>query len=188
MARQQLLPLYAVVLVIFSLALTCSASTYVVGGTSGWDISTDLDTWTLGKRFHVGDVLLFQYSSSHSVVELAPQDFDGCNMSNPISSSSMGNTSIPLTTPGDRFFVCGNKLHCLGGMKLQVTVEDNGSAAPSPAPTMEPGAPGSHPRPSTKSNNPSSIVPSIAFVHDESNSVVVVYLGFVASLMWVAYV
>ncbi|KAK6925741.1 Phytocyanin domain [Dillenia turbinata] len=188
MARQQLLPVCAVVLVIFSLALTCSASTYVVGGNSGWDISTDLDSWTLGKRFLVGDVLLFQYSSSHSVMEVVPQDFDGCNMSNPISSSSTGNTSIPLTAPGDKFFVCGNKLHCLGGMKLQVTVDDNRSAAPAPAPAMEPGAPGSHPRPSTKSDNPSSVVPSIGFVHDGSVSVVVVFLGFMASFMWIASV
>lgn len=35
----------------------CNATTYFVGDTSGWDISSDLDSWTLGKRFSVGDVL-----------------------------------------------------------------------------------------------------------------------------------
>lgn len=35
----------------------CNATTYFVGDTSGWDISSDLDSWPLGKRFSVGDVL-----------------------------------------------------------------------------------------------------------------------------------
>lgn len=45
------------VLVILSLALTCTATSYTVGDTSGWDISTDLGTWEKGKTFYVGDVL-----------------------------------------------------------------------------------------------------------------------------------
>lgn len=35
----------------------CNATTYFVGDTSGWDISSDLESWPLGKRFSVGDVL-----------------------------------------------------------------------------------------------------------------------------------
>lgn len=35
----------------------CNATTYFVGDSSGWDISSDLDSWTLGKRFSVGDIL-----------------------------------------------------------------------------------------------------------------------------------
>ena len=45
------------VLVILSLALTCTATTYVVGDSSGWDISTDLETWEQNKTFYVGDAL-----------------------------------------------------------------------------------------------------------------------------------
>lgn len=36
---------------------SCTATTYIVGDSSGWDISTDLDTWSQGKRFFVGDLL-----------------------------------------------------------------------------------------------------------------------------------
>lgn len=47
-----------VLVVIFGFAfIRCNATTYIVGDTSGWDISTDLDTWSQGKRFFVGDVL-----------------------------------------------------------------------------------------------------------------------------------
>lgn len=46
------------VLVVLGFALTCSAATlYIVGDSSGWDISTNLDTWANGKNFTVGDVL-----------------------------------------------------------------------------------------------------------------------------------
>ena len=46
-----------VLVIIGGLALSCNATTYIVGDTSGWDISTDLDAWSQGKRFYVGDVL-----------------------------------------------------------------------------------------------------------------------------------
>lgn len=46
-----------VILVILAIAYSGSATNYLVGDNSGWDISTDLDTWLLGKRFIVGDVL-----------------------------------------------------------------------------------------------------------------------------------
>lgn len=38
-------------------AITCSATTYTVGDTSGWDISTNLETWVADKKFNKGDVL-----------------------------------------------------------------------------------------------------------------------------------
>lgn len=43
--------------VILGFSSTCTATTYMVGDNSGWDISTDLDSWTTGKQFQVGDVL-----------------------------------------------------------------------------------------------------------------------------------
>lgn len=48
---------------LFSFAImTCSATTYTVGDSSGWDISTNLDTWIADKNFKVGDAL-GKYSS-----------------------------------------------------------------------------------------------------------------------------
>ncbi|KAJ1404804.1 Cupredoxin [Sesbania bispinosa] len=44
--------------ILFSFAIaTCSATTYIVGDNSGWDISTNLDTWVADKKFNIGDVL-----------------------------------------------------------------------------------------------------------------------------------
>ncbi|KAG2334864.1 hypothetical protein Bca52824_006044 [Brassica carinata] len=148
--------------IIFGILVTrrCNATTYFVGDTSGWDISSDLDSWPLGKRFSVGDVLMFQYSSTHSVYEVAKDNFQSCNTTDPIRTFINGNTTIALSKPGDRFFVCGNRLHCFAGMRLQVNVEGNG---PSPAPVGAPqAAPAGILQPSSKTNNPATGVASSA--------------------------
>lgn len=44
-------------LIVFGFAITSNANTYTVGDNSGWDISTNLDTWEQDKKFVVGDVL-----------------------------------------------------------------------------------------------------------------------------------
>lgn len=44
-------------LVILSVALTINAANYMVGDSSGWDISSNLDTWPQDKAFKVGDTL-----------------------------------------------------------------------------------------------------------------------------------
>ncbi|KAH7839210.1 hypothetical protein Vadar_001275 [Vaccinium darrowii] len=163
------------------LALTCRATLYNVGGSSGWDISSDLDTWTQDKKFVVGDVLVFQYSSSHSVQEVTKESYQGCNTTNVLQSSSTGNTSFPLTSPGDRYFICGNQLHCFGGMKLHVTVKNNPAAAPAPAP--EAAGTSSTTLPSSKTDTPSAVssgsVP--VFVRGGVDSIVLALMGLVAS-------
>ncbi|CAI9767597.1 unnamed protein product [Fraxinus pennsylvanica] len=158
MAMDKLLIISGLVLIEY--ALTCGATQYVVGDNSGWDISTDLDTWAKDKRFTVGDDLLFQYSSSHSVSEVTKQNYKGCNTTNVLQSGSNGNTSFALSSPGDRYFICGNRLHCYAGMKIHVNVEkDEGAGSPIEAPKARPGT--TLPPPSSKSNKPD--IPSSAF-------------------------
>ncbi|CAJ1976582.1 unnamed protein product [Sphenostylis stenocarpa] len=112
-----------------------SATIYTVGDSSGWDISTNFDTWIADKKFKVGDALVFQYSSGQSVEEVTKESFDRCNTTNVLATYRNGNTTVPLTKGGDRYFVSGNKLYCLGGMKLDVHVEgDDKSLAPTLAP------------------------------------------------------
>ncbi|KAG2262870.1 hypothetical protein Bca52824_069949 [Brassica carinata] len=130
-----------------SVITRCNATTYFVGDTSGWDISSDLESWTLGKRFSVGDVLMFQYSSTHSVYEVAKDNFQRCNSTDPIRTFTNGNTTVALSKPGDRFFLCGNRLHCFAGMRLQVNL---GAA---PVGILQP---------SSKKNNPATGVASSA--------------------------
>ncbi|KAG9454450.1 hypothetical protein H6P81_007354 [Aristolochia fimbriata] len=157
--------------------LNCSATVYNVGDTSGWDISTDLGSWVAGKEFKVGDVLSFQYSSLHSVIEVGKDNFDSCSASSALQSSRGGNTSIPLTSPGPKYFICGTVSHCLGGMKLEVNVNGNDAASPADGPTSpetsEEAPPSSLTRPSTRRNNPGT--PSSAFSHSVTDSLMVVW-------------
>ncbi|XP_074375313.1 chemocyanin-like [Apium graveolens] len=157
-------------LVILSVSSECTASTYMVGGTSGWDISTNLDSWTTDKQFNVGDVLVFVYSSTHSVWKVNKDNYETCNTKNLRESGNQGNSSFTLTEPGDSYYICGNKLHCLGGMKLKVTaIGDSNSTVESPAESpVSAQAPKSGgrvsnlPRPLSKNNKPSNVVPSSA--------------------------
>ncbi|PIN22602.1 hypothetical protein CDL12_04683 [Handroanthus impetiginosus] len=136
------------------LTLTCSATLYLVGDSGGWDISTDLDSWAKDKTFSVGDTILFQYSRYHSVSEVTKENYNGCNTTNVLDSNSSGNTSFVMKRPGDRYFVCGNRLHCLGGMKLHVNVVGNETASPVGAPQAQPRV--ALPPGSSKSNNPAN--------------------------------
>ncbi|CAO2838919.1 unnamed protein product [Amaranthus hypochondriacus] len=158
------------------LIIACGATTYMVGDTAGWDISSDLDSWVADKRFVVGDVLVFQYSSSgDSVCELTKQEFTRCDTNNAARRSTSGNTTFSLTKPGDRYFACCNQLYCLGGMKLQVHVESNSTnASPVGAPVAAPGPVGLLPR-TSKSNNP--VLSSAEFVK-VVNPFVLFFLGF----------
>ncbi|KAL1561197.1 stellacyanin-like [Salvia divinorum] len=173
MGNNLLLSITAAFLLLY--CLRCSATVYTIGDSSGWDISTDLDSWLNDKTFYTGDTLLFQYSQYHSVSEVAEGNYKGCNMTNVLQSSSNGNTTFALTRPGERYFVCGNRLHCLGGMKLHVHVVEN-QTVPGPvgAPTEQPG--GSLPPGSSKSDEPSS---SVSFVNPASLEALL--LSFIAS-------
>ncbi|XP_014513213.1 stellacyanin [Vigna radiata var. radiata] len=153
---EKLLLLYCSLLFCFAtITFTCSATTYTVGDSSGWDISTNLDTWITDKKFKVGDVLVFQYSSGQSVEEVTKENFETCNTSNVLATYGNGNTTVPLRKGGDRYFVSGNKLYCLGGMKLHVHVEDDDDKLI--APTIAPKAvAGSDENTVTLPNSPSS--------------------------------
>ncbi|XP_019089905.1 PREDICTED: mavicyanin-like isoform X2 [Camelina sativa] len=128
----------------------CNATTYFVGDSSGWDISSDLESWTS----------VFQYSSTHSVYEVDKNNYQNCNSRDAIRAFTNGNTTVSLSQPGDRFFVCGNRLHCFAGMRLRVNVEGNG---PSQAPVGSPQASAAGIlQPSSKKNNLATGVASSA--------------------------
>ncbi|XWS60149.1 hypothetical protein CRYUN_Cryun07bG0009800 [Craigia yunnanensis] len=179
-------------LAVFCFALTSDAATYVVGDTSGWDISTDIDSWASGKIFNVGDVLSFQYSSYHSVCEVTKESYKSCNTTDTLRTFSNGNTTVTLSNAGARYFVCGNKLHCLGGMKLQVNVEDDKTSSTVGAPEAQPGAklpqPGAtlpQPGASSKSNNPSTVIPtSSGYIIDGIESLIIAFLCLTATKLF----
>ncbi|KHN10810.1 Blue copper protein [Glycine soja] len=68
------------------------AEQHVVGGSQGWDESTDFNSWVSGRTFMVGDQRVFKYSSLHSVVELGSEsEYKNCNIGNAVNSMSSGN-------------------------------------------------------------------------------------------------
>nr|AAR15473.1 Cu2+ plastocyanin-like [Olimarabidopsis pumila] len=166
----------------------CNATTYFVGDSSGWDISSDLESWTSGKRFSPGDVLMFQYASTHSVYEVAKDNYQSCNTTEAIRTFTNGNTTVALSKPGDRFFVCGNRLHCFGGMRLQVNVEGNNG--PSQAPVGSPQAvTAGILQPSSKKINPATGVASSAVRFNGSGwrgsmGIFVYFMVFAFPLLW----
>ncbi|KAG2712271.1 hypothetical protein I3843_04G108800 [Carya illinoinensis] len=139
------------------------AVNYTAGGqTGGWDTTTNLQTWASSQSFLVGDNLIFQYAPNHDLLEVSKTDYDSCQASNPIQSYSGGTTTIPLSSPGKKYFICGTLGHCSQGMKVEIdTLAGSASAAASPsanppASLVTPLVPTPAPESATSSETPAS--------------------------------
>ncbi|KAH7859586.1 hypothetical protein Vadar_002934 [Vaccinium darrowii] len=133
MAMLRTLTGLAVIAVIINAAM---ATTYTVGSPNGgWDTSTNLAQWAAAQNFTVGDSLAFSYASNHDVVEVPKTDYDSCTSTNSIQTYSGGNTIIPLSSPGKRYFMCGTFGHCSQGMKVEI---DTLAATTPPATALAP--------------------------------------------------
>ncbi|KAK1304890.1 hypothetical protein QJS10_CPB11g01157 [Acorus calamus] len=109
-------------------------ATLTVGGSGGgWDQTTDLATWASGQTFTVGDSLVFQYSSLHDVMEVTNADYNACQTSSPLKTYNDGKSTVTLSSPGKRYFICGTAGHCSGGMKLEVNTVSAATATPTPS-------------------------------------------------------
>ncbi|XP_073010777.1 mavicyanin [Typha latifolia] len=109
-----------------------SATVHTVGDSSGWTTGFDYSSWAAGKTFVVGDSLFFNYASgAHTVNQVSSGDYTSCSTANSINSDSSGETTLPLSTAGTHYFICGVPGHCSGGMKLAVTVAAAASTTPS---------------------------------------------------------
>ncbi|KAG6435064.1 hypothetical protein SASPL_106714 [Salvia splendens] len=129
------------------------AAKHTVGGSQGWDESTDFDTWASAQTFKVGDELEFKYSSLHSVAELPSESaFKKCDIGVASNSLTGGDNKVKLTKAGTRYFACGTSGHCEQGMKVKITTVA-ADASPSPASPTDgsatPAAPDASPSPPT---------------------------------------
>ncbi|KAA8548225.1 hypothetical protein F0562_004514 [Nyssa sinensis] len=99
------------------------ATQHVVGGSKGWDESTDFSSWASGQTFKVGDQLVFKYTPGlHSVVELTGESaYKSCDIGSAVDSLNGGNNVIKLSKAGKRYFACGTMGHCGQGMKVKIT-------------------------------------------------------------------
>jgi len=126
----------AVAMAMMVLPYNCMAANYTVGDGQGWKLSVNYTNWTSDKTFHVGDNLIFTYlSTSHDVEEVSESAYTSCSTSNALQTYTGGSNTIPLNTTGGRYFICGIAGHCLGGMKVDITVTAASSnSTPSPPP------------------------------------------------------
>ncbi|XP_037426101.1 mavicyanin-like [Triticum dicoccoides] len=131
---------------------TASAVTYNVGEQGGWTLNTDYSSWVSGKKFNVGDEIVFKYSSAaHDVVEVSKAGYDSCSIDGAINTFKSGNDVIPLSATGTRYFICGITGHCsptaAASMKVMIDVASGSSSPSSPMPAAGPGASNSPPAP-----------------------------------------
>ncbi|OAY72125.1 Blue copper protein [Ananas comosus] len=149
-------------LLLMSCASWGSATVYTVGDSSGWTLGVDYSAWNSGKTFVVGDSLAFNYApGAHTVNEVSSGDYSSCSTSKAISSDNSGSTTVPLTTSGTRYFVCGVAGHCGGGMKLAVNVAPGSSSSSPSTPSTTPSTtpPPHHPSITTPPHHPSTTSP-----------------------------
>ncbi|XP_030462479.1 uclacyanin 1-like [Syzygium oleosum] len=133
-----------------------AAASYTVGGSGGWDTSTDFQTWASSQKFIVGDTLVFRYTPTHDVTEVTKADYDSCQATSPIKTSTGGSTTVSLTSPGKRYFICATPGHCAAGMKLEVdTLAATSSPPPAIPTTPPPASPATPPRRSPAASPPS---------------------------------
>ncbi|KAG0454092.1 hypothetical protein HPP92_025396 [Vanilla planifolia] len=173
-------------LVALCLLAACEATVYVVGDTAGWDISTDLASWPGGKIFKLGDVLLFLYSQIHTINQVEKNGYDNCNATNALLSRSDGNTSVPLTTTGENYFICGTLSHCLGGMKLHIHVTNNPTPPPAATklpPEMAPTSPLTQTPGSSNNNELPTLVNGLAFGRT-SDHLFMAFCWSIAGFFW----
>ncbi|KAM7506505.1 hypothetical protein LguiA_016958 [Lonicera macranthoides] len=141
----------------FLLTREASAAQHMVGGTQGWDESTDFSSWVSGQTFKVGDQLVFKYSGMHSVVELANESaYKNCDIGSSVDSMNGGNSVVKLNKAGTRYFACGTMGHCDQGMKVKITTV---SADSSPSTTSTTSTPSSSSSTTTSASAPSTCRP-----------------------------
>ncbi|XP_038896399.1 early nodulin-like protein 2 [Benincasa hispida] len=101
------------------------AYTFYVGGKDGWvlDPSESYDNWANRNRFQVNDVLVFKYArGSDSVLVVSKEDYDKCDLNNPVVKLEDGNSEFKFDRSGAFYFVSGKPGSCENGQKLVVVV------------------------------------------------------------------
>ncbi|KAG7948728.1 hypothetical protein I3843_13G023100 [Carya illinoinensis] len=128
------MPIFTLLILVLAAPAVVYGAQHVVGGSAGWSQTTNYSTWAVGETFTVGDTLVFNYDSTHKVDEVRQSDYTNCNSGNAIASHQGGSTTINLSSPGYKYFICPTSGHCALGMKLAVNVVA-ASTTPSPLPS-----------------------------------------------------
>ncbi|KAK9676827.1 hypothetical protein RND81_11G104100 [Saponaria officinalis] len=134
---------------------------FYVGGKDGWVLnpSESYSHWAGRNRFQVNDTLLFKLKKGEDSVLIVTKDnYNECNVNNPISSLSNEESVYTFTRSGPHYFISSNTDHCNKGQKILIVVlairpknpPPPSSSGPSPPPPSEPVSPTPSPTPSTE--------------------------------------
>ncbi|PWA85259.1 hypothetical protein CTI12_AA150910 [Artemisia annua] len=94
------------------------AAVYTVGESSGWSFASG--SWTNGKRFKSGDMLVFNYDSTiHNVVAVNKGGYNSCTAPAGATVYKSGKDRLKLSK-GANFFICNVVGHCQSGMKIAI--------------------------------------------------------------------
>lgn len=128
--------LFGYLMVAAALLIGATADTHTVGNNLGWAIppggSVAYKTWAATKDFGIGDIVVFQWSNTHTVAQVNQSDYDDCSATNAIGgihTTSPYNFTITSTDP--YYFICSIANHCGLGQKVKIQVGDNSSGAAS---------------------------------------------------------
>ncbi|BAT98580.1 Blue copper protein [Vigna angularis] len=122
-----------------------------VGDGTGWTTPQDSSTyqsWVSDKTFAVGDILHFDFQTSHNVVEVPEESYTSCTSANSIRTYTTGPVNVTLDTAGQHYYICSIGQHCTRGQRLAVNVSSSGlppSTAVSPGANTTPPPPPSSP-------------------------------------------
>ncbi|KAL4559181.1 hypothetical protein LXL04_031315 [Taraxacum kok-saghyz] len=109
---------WLVVLVLVQAIEPVDGAVYTVGDSSGWSFGSG--SWTKGKRFKAGDMLVFNYDSTiHNVVAVNRGGYNGCTTPAGAKFYKSGKDSLKLSK-GVNFFICSIPGHCESGMKISI--------------------------------------------------------------------
>ncbi|KAF7130244.1 hypothetical protein RHSIM_Rhsim10G0007300 [Rhododendron simsii] len=164
-----------------------AATQHDVGGSQGWDESTDFSTWASGQKFVVGDQLVFKYTSLHSVVEVGSESaYKSCDISSALNSLNGGNSVVKLTKPGTRYFACGTSGHCGQGMKVKITTvaadaSSSSGTTTTPASSSSSSSSSSSPTSTSASSSPTSTsTASVSYRASMATALLVICLSIVS--------
>ncbi|XP_072970054.1 umecyanin-like [Typha angustifolia] len=96
---------------------------HVVGGDQGWDASSNVAAWAMGRVFRVGDSI-----SNEGIIELrSKEELQSCDLSNPIRMYTGGLDKVKLDAEGTRYFASSRLENCRNGLRLHVEVAGHGA-------------------------------------------------------------
>ncbi|KAK7294086.1 hypothetical protein RJT34_16969 [Clitoria ternatea] len=131
-----------VVAILMLLQYAEAQTLHLVGSDIGWRVPPDNSTyleWASDNNFAIGDILMFNFTNGHNVIEVSEGSYNSCSSSNPIGRTfNIGPVNITLDRNGQHYYICGIGQHCSNGQRLAIDVSGSPSSATPPTSTATP--------------------------------------------------